>query len=408
MIPTSNTPGDTMKVCRSNSYFMQLCYAHPLLSVTPISRSYRDTRNGWGATLVDSMSTLYVMGLNVAGQATSVFETTIRYLGGILSVYELTGSSRPGLLEKATEIAGKLETAWMGNSAIPFAWMYLDTNKHNQQETITIAEAGSLTIEFDRLSYWTKNSSHRILADKTSRHIMSEPSRFSDNTHIFPGLHPQTLDSATGRPWGDKVGWGANVDSFLEYGVKYWQLIGDDAVDYISYWQQAVDSSITHLLKWSPDKKHPYLVEYSANEGGISNFMTHLACFARLKMAETCYDSYNSTKSGLGPDSFSYNENLYAINSEFILRPEVVESIWYAWRLTGDPIWQERAWEIFLSLEAHCKTDSGYHGLSNVNNPKGGFKDETESFLFADLETDLLQITVPLLNIHTARPFFIG
>ncbi|EGF99783.1 family 47 glycoside hydrolase [Melampsora larici-populina 98AG31] len=407
MIPTSNTPGDTMKVCDQH-YLKTLSCAHQWLSVIPITRSYRDPRNGWGATLVDSMSTLYVMGLNVKGQATSVFETTIRYIGGILSVYELTGASQPGLLEKATEIAQKLETAWMGNSSIPFAWMYFDTNQHNQQETITIAEAGSLTIEFDRLSYWTKNSSHRILADKTSRHIMNTITRFADNTHVFPGLHPQTLDSATGTPRGDKVGWGANVDSFLEYGVKYWQLIGDDAVDYISYWQQAVDSSITHLLKWSHKDAHPYLVEYSANEGGISNFMTHLACFARLKLAGTCYDSYNSTKTGLGPDSFSYHENLYAINPEFILRPEVVESIWYAWRLTGDSIWQERAWEIFLALEAHCKTDAGYHGLYNVNNPQGGFKDETESFLFADLKNDHLQITVPILDVYAARPFFIG
>lgn len=120
-------------------------------------------------------------------------------------------------------------------------------------------------------------------------------------------------------------------------------------------------------------------------------------------MAETCYNSYHLTKTGLGPEvtsdhqclwrikrdtykynsfssvpqSFRYDDELRGINSEFILRPEVVESIWYAWRLTGDPVWQERAWEIFQALEQHCKTSAGYHGLRHVDNPQAGFIDET-------------------------------
>ncbi|KAG0143970.1 hypothetical protein CROQUDRAFT_724232 [Cronartium quercuum f. sp. fusiforme G11] len=404
------------------AYDSYATYAWGHDEIIPISRSFRDTRNGWGATLIDSMSTLYIMGLTerleraieytltidfkrsqVQGQASSVFETTIRYLGGILSIYELTGANRTGLLDKASEIGAKLEMAWMGGSPIPYAWMHFDTNQHTPQETITIAEAGSLILEFDRLSYWT-NSSHRVLADKTSRHIMN-------NTHVFPGLHPQILISQNGNPSGDRIGWGANVDSFLEYGVKYWQLIGDDAIDYVKYWEQAVESSITHLLQWSPNSKNPYLAEYSASSGGIQPFMTHLACFAPgnwmlggklrnnatvfdlgLQMAQTCYDSYNSTKTGLGPESFSPGEELRIINGEFILRPEVVESIWYAWRLTGDPIWQDRAWEIFQSLEKHCKTSAGYHGLRNVDRPEAGPKDGTESFLFGKL-FDYLYLT---------------
>ena len=46
--------------------------------------------------------------------AFSVFETTIRYLGGLLSAYELSNSKYPALLAKAKEVADTLSNAWVG------------------------------------------------------------------------------------------------------------------------------------------------------------------------------------------------------------------------------------------------------------------------------------------------------
>ncbi|MBW0487619.1 hypothetical protein O181_027334, partial [Austropuccinia psidii MF-1] len=399
------------------SYELYTKYAWGHDEVRPSSLGYSDPRNGWGATIVDSVTTLSIMNLTehvdaaithiintdfnqskIKGQATSVFETTIRYLGGILSIYELTGQSQSTLLHKAEQLGNKLQTAWINQSEIPYAWMYFDSNKPNSQDTITIAEAGSLTLEFNRLSYWTGNDTYRRRAESTSRHIMRNP-------HIFPGLHAQTLVPQTGLPDGDTVGWGANVDSFLEYGVKYWQLAGEQAADFIDYWQQAVDSSIEHLLRWSPDNKFLYLVEHSEMRGGVQDFMTHLSCFAPgnwmlggrlldndaifdfgLGLAETCYASYNATATGLGPDRFTpSSNNVFLVHdTNFILRPEVVESVWYAWRLTGDPIWKERAWSIFAALEKYCKVPGGYDGLKDVTNPYAGKHDQTESFLFGE------------------------
>ena len=43
----------------------------------------------------------------------SVFETTIRYLGGLLSAYELRGEVDEILLTKAQEVADKLAYAWV-------------------------------------------------------------------------------------------------------------------------------------------------------------------------------------------------------------------------------------------------------------------------------------------------------
>jgi hypothetical protein len=47
-------------------------------------------------------------------RARSIFETTIRYLGGFLSSYELSGYKHPILLEKAKEVADKMAYGWVG------------------------------------------------------------------------------------------------------------------------------------------------------------------------------------------------------------------------------------------------------------------------------------------------------
>ncbi len=43
----------------------------------------------------------------------SVFETTIRYLGGMLSAYELTGEKYPVLIKQAKTLADRLAFAWV-------------------------------------------------------------------------------------------------------------------------------------------------------------------------------------------------------------------------------------------------------------------------------------------------------
>lgn len=74
-------------------------------------------RNGWGATAIDALSTAIMMNLadpvndilkhirtvdfsrSRTKQTVSLFETTIRYLGGMLSAYDLlSDDSRRGLV----------------------------------------------------------------------------------------------------------------------------------------------------------------------------------------------------------------------------------------------------------------------------------------------------------------------
>jgi len=54
----------------------------------------------------------------------STFETTIRYLGGLLATYELTGGDKV-FLDKAKEVADRLSPAFNTQTGIPYATVNL-------------------------------------------------------------------------------------------------------------------------------------------------------------------------------------------------------------------------------------------------------------------------------------------
>lgn len=59
------------------------------------------------------------------GYTCSVFETTIRVMGGLLSAYDLSGDAM--FLEKARQLADRLLPAWKTPSGIPWHYLKLDT-----------------------------------------------------------------------------------------------------------------------------------------------------------------------------------------------------------------------------------------------------------------------------------------
>lgn len=91
----------------------------------PVTGYYRDPFAGWGATLVDALDTLWIMGLEkefleaveAVGQIDftttrmlkiPVFETVIRYLGGLIGAYDVSGGKHQILLDKAIELGDML------------------------------------------------------------------------------------------------------------------------------------------------------------------------------------------------------------------------------------------------------------------------------------------------------------
>ena len=52
--------------------------------------------------------------------------------------------------------------------------------------------------------------------------------------------------------------------------------------------------------------------------------------------------------------------------------PEPIESIFYAWRVTGDTRWQDYNWQIFNALNTTRSQSVPYAEISDVNQPYGG------------------------------------
>lgn len=112
-------------------------------------------------------------------------------------------------------------------------------------------------------------------------------------------------------------------------------------------------------------------------------------------------------RTGIGPETFAYisadggftggsapsqaqlkfyqQHGFYETDGVYILRPEVLESNFYAFRATGDSKYLDRAAAAVQSFNQHLATPNGFVGLNDVNNVNAGQIDDTESFWFAEV-----------------------
>uniref|UniRef100_A0A1B6GD22 alpha-1,2-Mannosidase n=1 Tax=Cuerna arida TaxID=1464854 RepID=A0A1B6GD22_9HEMI len=103
-------------------------------------------------------------------------------------------------------------------------------------------------------------------------------------------------------------------------------------------------------------------------------------------ITHTCHESYDRTDTKLGPEVFRFTRSqeavgIYLGEQHYILRPEVVESYFYLWRVTKDPKYREWGWEAVQALQEHCWTPGGYSGIRNVYD-KGSEKDDVQQSFF--------------------------
>jgi mannosyl-oligosaccharide alpha-1,2-mannosidase len=86
-------------------------------------------------------------------------------------------------------------------------------------------------------------------------------------------------------------------------------------------------------------------------------------------MTHACYSMYRASPLGLAPDTVDVDPATGVMTPHFLIylqRPEVAESLFYMYRLTGDGKYREQAWEIFQAIEKHTKMAVGYSGLHNA------------------------------------------
>jgi mannosyl-oligosaccharide alpha-1,2-mannosidase len=127
---------DAVKEAFKHSWNGYKTYAWGHDEVMPVSKYYKDPFGGWGATLVDSLDTLWIMGMeqefieaiNAVAKidftttpmsTIPIFETVIRYLGGLIGAYDVSGGKHKVLLTKAIELGDMLYGAFDTPNRMP-------------------------------------------------------------------------------------------------------------------------------------------------------------------------------------------------------------------------------------------------------------------------------------------------
>ena len=331
----------------------QRCWAsyrkHAWMSdeLTPVSAGRYDPFGGWGATLVDSLDTLWIMGLRdefdeavaaasaidfgkVRSEDVNVFETNIRYLGGFLAAYDLSGDDR--LLAKAREVGEMLYVAFDTPNRMPLtrwnAWSAAWGRAQLADEHVLLAELGSFSLEFTRLSMLTGDPKW---FDAVQR--ITEALREQQHRTRLPGMWPVVVN-ARRMDFSNHMDYtlGAMADSLFEYLPKMHALVGGLLPVYRDMYLDSMDTAIRHNLfrPMLPDEKDVLvsgLVTVRQENGELVRRLRpegqHLVCFAggmfalggRLvrndthvekgeKLTDGCVWAYQAMPLGIMPETF--------------------------------------------------------------------------------------------------------
>uniref|UniRef100_A0A1B6EGX0 alpha-1,2-Mannosidase n=1 Tax=Clastoptera arizonana TaxID=38151 RepID=A0A1B6EGX0_9HEMI len=373
-----------------------------------------------GATIMDGLDTLYIMGMmdefkqgrdwiaenysldNLSADL-SVFETNIRFVGGLLTCFALTGDVM--FRDKAEHTAQKLLPAFQTQTGIPNALINTKTGASKNYGWASagasiLSEFGTLHLEFSYLSDVTGNRIYRDKVDHIRQVIKGlEKPR---------GLYPNYLNPKNAK-WGQNhMSIGALGDSFYEYLLKAWLQSGREDKEARIMYDEAMQAIIQHMLRTSPGGLM-YISDLKFER--LEHKMDHLACFSGglfglggytlnnelsskyIEIANgitnTCHESYDRTATKLGPESFRFTDAIEAKavrqgDKYYILRPEVIESYFYMWRLTKDKKYRDWGWEAVQAIEKYCRTPGGYSGIKNVYIEDPAKDDVQQSYFLAE------------------------
>ncbi|KAF2844271.1 glycoside hydrolase family 47 protein [Plenodomus tracheiphilus IPT5] len=409
--------------------------------VAPISGASKDTFGGWGATLIDSLDTLWIMDMkddfeeavNAAVEIdfgprgtgdVSMFELTIRHLGGLIAAYDISGCKSPRLLQKAVEVGDMVYASFDTPSRMPVTrWNPQKAADGKQQlpaDSGIIAEMASASLELTRLSQLTGDMRYFDAISRVSNVLDEQQGRTK-----LPGMWPIGVDVRTPSLMsGTQFGMGAMADSAYEYLPKMYQLlagVGGAGAQYHRMYEWAMGTAINHtLFRPMVEDKADILVSTNYEHGKKGSGGQHLACFAggmlglggRLtnndthvdigrKLTDGCTWAYAHAPVGIMPEMYdmpvcpdlsecSYTRPPGSVpfssvgDGRYVLRPETIESIFYMYRITGYLKYQDEAWDMFQAIEKHSSTEFGNAALRNVMIDPPEKEDSMESFWMAE------------------------
>ncbi|KAF9875812.1 glycosyl hydrolase family 47 [Colletotrichum karsti] len=415
----------------------------------PLSLRGKNRYNGWGVTAVDSLDTLWLMGMyddfknavqyvsaidwnNSTDPRCNVFETNIRYLGGLLSAYDL--SNEEVLLKKAIELANMLYAAFDTPNRFPpvsFNFEDLRAGKLLPDPYQSAASIGSLSLEFTRLAQITGEFKYFDAIER----IKTAFEQIQDET-LLPGLWPNFINVRDDFQTPNNIfRLGGDGDSLYEYLPKMHVLLGGVDTAYEKMYMGAARAAKSQLLyrPMTPTKDDVLLLGTAIVNEKLKKVdqiaeLEHLSCFAggmfamagKLfeapedvevgeKLTRGCAWAYRSFKSGLMPEKSQivkcdtiegceWDEQKWAAqssrnsprgfwridNARYNLRPEAIESLFILYRITGKQDLLDIAWDMFQAIQKATDTHDAYAVVHDVTYALSRQEDSMSSYWLAE------------------------
>ncbi|KAH8724565.1 glycoside hydrolase [Phaeosphaeriaceae sp. PMI808] len=433
--------------------------------IRPISGEVTDHFGGWAATLIDALDTLWIMGFQeefdsaiedielidfgyTSLDLVNVFETNIRHLGGLLAAFELSKDER--LLAKAREVGDMLYHAFDTPNHMPITrWDLRAAGEGKPQvahEQVLLAEIGSMTMEFTRLSQLTGDAKYYDAVARITRLLEEQQEKTK-----LPGMWPIVVNAKTANFTEDNsFTLNSMADSTYEYFAKMYALVGGQDLIYRKLYENAMETASKHAL-FRPSTPEDLdllasgFVRAQGSEVDLEPVLQHLSCYTggmfalgskifekedhyriARKLTDTCVWAYKTSPAGIMPEvshllkcanttDCQWDENVWhetivskadqskeesplqnianlrlpkgftsIEDRRYILRPEAIESVFIMYRITGEQSWQAAAWDMWTAIQRSTDTDIGNSALLDISAETPPREDSMESFWMAE------------------------
>uniref|UniRef100_A0A3Q3VII3 alpha-1,2-Mannosidase n=1 Tax=Mola mola TaxID=94237 RepID=A0A3Q3VII3_MOLML len=324
----------------------------------------------------------------------SVFETNIRVLGGLLGGHSMAVMLKDGgqhmqwyqdeLLHMARDLGLRLLPAFNTSSGLPYPRVNLkygiwgpETRTGTETDTCT-ACAGTIILEFAALSRFTGDPVFEAHARRAMDFLWEKRQRNSN-------LVGTTINIHSGEWVRRDSGVGAGIDSYYEYLLKAYILLGDDL------FLQRFNIHYASIMKYI--SQPPLLLDVHIHKPLLParTWMDSLlAFFPGLQVLkgdirpaiETHEMLYQVTKKhNFLPEAFTTDFRVHW--AQHPLRPEFAESTYFLYKATGDSYYLEAGRTILDNLNRFARVPCGFAAMKDVRT--GSHEDRMDSFFLAEM-----------------------
>ncbi|KAK7825230.1 hypothetical protein U0070_009719 [Myodes glareolus] len=369
-----------------------------------------DALGRFSLTLIDSLDTLVVLNktkefedavrkvlrdVNLDNDVVvSVFETNIRVLGGLLGGHSLAIMLKEKgeymqwyndeLLQMAKQLGYRLLPAFNTTSGLPYPRINLkfgirkpEARTGTETDTCT-ACAGTLILEFAALSRFTGATIFEEYARKALDFLWEKRQRSSNLVGVTINIH-------TGDWVRKDSGVGAGIDSYYEYLLKAYVLLGDDS--FLERFNTHYDAIMRYI------SQPPLLLDVHIHKPMLNarTWMDSLLAFfpglqvlkgdirPAIETHEMLYQVIK--KHNFLPEAFTTDFRVHW--AQHPLRPEFAESTYFLYKATGDPYYLEVGKTLIENLNKYARVPCGFAAMKDVRT--GSHEDRMDSFFLAEM-----------------------